>query len=353
MKHVLQTLARTLIAACLSVVVASCSGGDDGLSVLRTCGNGTVEAGEECDAGGVCSATGDRCRVSVASGCADNEVCVAADTSTCSSICNVPLCGDGLAQGGLEQCDTFDLRDATCGDFGRGDDPQGGPAGGLTCTDSCTLNPSACGGVFTPTSLTSATPTVTETPATQAPTATATNTPEPTATPTPPCNLPLLEPGERAEDPDNPGTFLGDPAGTDCSQDIEILDCAPDGGSAIVLVAFSAPPGPQATSITTLLSYQSDVVQMPGTGRVRDVADRIQEILDPDPFIFTPSDLDFAARVVLVNTTELPSDEIYVATFDTCDGAAGPDATSFACIVEGCSGAGGPIAGCTCSATLQ
>ncbi len=348
---------RLVVLAAAILALAACGGGDDGLRVLRTCGNGTVEAGEECDPGGVCSGSGSRCLVGGAGGCAENEICVAADSDLCSSICNVPMCGDGFAQGGREQCDRFDLRGSTCADFGRGADPEGGPAGGLACTNECVLDPAGCGGVFTPTPPASPTPpatataTATNTRSESDPTFTPTATSVPTATSTPPCNLPILEPGERAPDPIGTG-FIGDPEGTDCPQDIEVLECTPSSQMFTLMVAYEPPVGTSATSVTSLLSYQSDVVQIPGTGRAREVADRFEELRDPNPFVFTVSDLDFATRVVFVDTGNLPAGVLYQATFDICEGSGTPDASSFACIVEGCAGAGGSLAGCTCSVIL-
>lgn len=344
------------LALLLGVLVIAACGDDDSLQVLYTCGNGVVETGEQCDPGGLCSGSGARCLVG-SSGCPENEICVAADTDLCSSICTVPVCGDGFAQGGREQCDRFDLRGSTCGDFGRGANPEGGPAGGLVCTDECTLDPSGCGGPFTPTPPATATPPDTPTPtptntrSETDPTPTPEATSPPTATPTPPCNLPLLEPGERAPDPSGTG-FIGAPDGADCPQDIEIRDCSPTAERFTVTVSYSPPLGVAATSLTSLLSYRSDIVQIPGSGRVREVAERFEELRDPNPFVFTVSDLDFAARVVFVNTTTLDAGVLYQATFDVCAGAGTPTQEAFACIVEGCAGAGGPLGGCTCTVVL-
>jgi len=345
-----RTILTPLLAATL-FAVAACSSSDDDLRVLRTCGNGDVEEGEECDPGGACSGSGTRCLVGASGGCEDNEVCVALDTDLCSSICNVPMCGDGFAQGGREQCDRFDMRGATCADFGRGANPEGGPQGGLACDESCILDPSNCGAPFTPTPPASATPTDTNTPSESDPTATPTQTPPPTATSTPPCNLPILEPGERAPDPGGSG-FVGDAEGTDCPEDAVIRACTAGTDMVTVMVSYQPPIGTSATSITSLLSYRSDRVQIPGTGRVREVADRFEGLRDPAPFVFTVSDFDFATRVVFVDTQTLAPGVLYQATFDVCEAALPVDDETFACVVEGCAGTGGTISGCTCTVLL-
>ncbi len=333
-----------LFAVGLAVVLSACSGDDSGLTVLRTCGNGVVESGETCDPGGVCGRDGSRCIVGEQGSCAEGNSCLPADTDTCSSVCTRPICGDGLAQGGLEQCDTFDLREATCADFGRGDNPAGGPSGGLTCTDSCTLDPNDCGPPFTPTPTPNATPTIDLTPATEAPTATVTNTPLPTATPTPPCNLPILEPGEFYDDPDI--GIVGTVGGTDCPEDAEIFECTASGERYSVDVAFFAAVGTRPNSTTMLVGYRSDIIALGDRDREAAVD------IGPDAFIFTPRDLDYAVRLVWTGTsTPLIDPEgvpLVRLTFDVCDGADAPMLEDLACNVEGCSGAGGPINGCTC-----
>jgi hypothetical protein len=341
---------RQLLAVFLAIsVLQACSGGDDsGLSVLRTCGNGVVEEGETCDPGGVCNNDGSRCLVGQDGGCAENAICLPADTETCSSICNVPLCGDGLAQGGLEQCDTFDLRDATCADFGRDIDPEAGPLGGLACTDTCTLDPSGCGSVFTPTPAATPTFTVTNTPATQPPTPTITNTPTPTGTPTPPCNLPILEPGEFFDDPDI--GIVGDPDGTSCPEDAEVLACDPTTDQISFEVVFFGAVGTQPNSTTMLVGYRSDLVEL--GDRDRDAAVDI----GPDSFVFTTRDLDYAIRLVWTGTSSPLTDPAGVPlvelNFNLCDGADEPMLEDLACQVEGCSGVGGPIRGCACEVRL-
>lgn len=360
MRSTIQQLPRTTAAALVAAaaLLIGCSSDDSGLSVILTCGNGIVESGEQCDPGGRC-ADGTGCIVGMEGACASGS-CVAAESESCSSLCQLPVCGDGFAQGGLEQCDTFDLRDSTCGTFGRVPNPDFGPAGGLLCTDDCRLDAANCGASFTPTAtftltpLPSATPTVTNTFTTQPPTMLPTSTPPPTPTEGPACNLPILEPGEFAEDDQQQGSPWGQPeTGIDCSEtDIEIFACTPGSATVDVVVSFARPVGTTPTSVVTLLSYSSDIVSMPGDfANFRDTVPQFETLRDPAPFVFTVRDFDFASRVVFTETDpNNPIDgDLYMATFELCDGAAEPIEEDFACVIEGCSGVGGALAGCECN----
>ncbi len=337
---------RATLLTLLTAALAACSGDDNGLRVLSTCGNASLEGGEECDPGGFCSNDGTDCLVGVAAAC-QAGACVPKDTDACSSICTRPVCGDGLAQGGFEQCDGFDLRDTTCASFGRGDDPQGGPSGGLTCSRSCTLDASGCGGLFTPTPLPTATPTITNTPATQPPTPTITNTPMPTATPTPPCNLPIIEPGEFFDDPDN--GLVGTPDGTSCPQDAEILACDPNEERSSFEVVLLPPTGAVPTSASMLVGYRSDQINIGDRDR-----EAVQDI-GPSSTVFSFRDFDYAVRLAWAGTNPLDDDEgtaLVRLNFSLCSAAQLPDLSSVACSIEGCSGLGGPLDGCACELRL-
>ena len=325
----------------LAIMSLGCSGDDGGLRILSTCGNASLEAGEECDPGGTCN-DGSDCLVGIENACPAG-VCVPKDTEACSSICTRPVCGDGLAQGGLEQCDTFDLRNTSCADFGRAENPEGGPSGGLVCLDSCTLDASGCGGVFTPTPLPTSTPTNTVTPATQLPTPTVTNTPTATATPTPPCNLPIIEPGEFFDDPEN--GIVGTPDGTECPEDAEVLTCEPSEERASFDVLLLPPLGGVPTSTSMLVGYRSDQVNIGDRDR-----DALEDI-GPSSTVFSFRDFDYAVRLVWTGTNPLDDAEgtpLVRINFALCTDATLPDLTSVACSIEGCSGLGGPLEGCAC-----
>jgi hypothetical protein len=127
-----------------------------------TCGNGAVEAGEECDDGAENSDTrAGACRTSCTNaGCGDGvidaeedcdgarlgdatctdvalgtvgELACAADCSYDTSSCS--LCGNGVRDAG-EACEGSDVGAASCADEGRD--------GGVACTPACTLDFGAC-----------------------------------------------------------------------------------------------------------------------------------------------------------------------------------------------------------------
>ncbi len=81
-------------------------------STPGTCGDGVVDADEDCDDMN-----------------ADN-------TDACLDTCVAASCGDGFVQAGVEDCEGT-VGDATCEALGE-------PGGGITCDDACTLDASTC-----------------------------------------------------------------------------------------------------------------------------------------------------------------------------------------------------------------
>ena len=92
----------------------------------QDCGNGILQADEECDDGN--PQAGDGCSGS----------CAIESGWTCAGVPSLcaPVCGDGMAVGD-EPCDGSDLNGRTCADLGY--------AGGqLSCSSSCVLDAGAC-----------------------------------------------------------------------------------------------------------------------------------------------------------------------------------------------------------------
>jgi hypothetical protein len=115
-------------------------------------------------------------------------------------------------------------------------------------------------------------------------------------------------------------------------------------------VQFHGALGTIPTTATTLLGYRSNRVSIPGTGNATSVRQRLTY---PAPLPNTASfnDLDYAIRVIVGRTAGLTNGLLYSVKFDTCQGAPAVTAANFGCTMEACAGAGGPIAGCTCTVT--
>jgi len=143
---------------------------------MPSCGDGVVDAGEECDDGNgvdgdACTNTclnaicgdgvvyegveacddgngidGDECtNACAAAACGDGVVYEGVeecddgndvDNDECSNACVAAACGDGVLNG-VEQCEGADLGGETCMSLGYF-------TGDLACTDTCTLDQAAC-----------------------------------------------------------------------------------------------------------------------------------------------------------------------------------------------------------------
>jgi cysteine-rich repeat protein len=152
MRHRSSMLVATVgLAAVLQL--AGC-GDNDNKTSFDNCGNGTIDAGEQCDDGNT------------------------SDGDDCLSTCRDASCGDGFLNLGGEECDGNNLGGETCGSLGEG-------SGTLACATTCTFDTAGCGTGPNPTpTQTPDGPTPTPTPA--GPTATDGGpTPTPTSTPPP------------------------------------------------------------------------------------------------------------------------------------------------------------------------
>ncbi len=199
----------------------------------------------------------------------------------------------------------------------------------------------------TPTMTQAVTPTVTST---QLPTSTPGGpTATPTATQTPGienCGNGFLESGEFYDDSDV--GLLGDLDGSECPADAQVLPCTVL-GSVSVRVDLIPAVATQPTAATILVGYKSDLASLPAAKGTSTIA-RVTWP-PPLPFIRNATDFNYALRAVTVRTDgPIDTDQpMFTINFDACSGQPLPDpATEFGCIVEGCSGQGGPIEGCTC-----
>jgi cysteine-rich repeat protein len=290
-----------MVGLLLALVVAACGGTTQDLT---RCGNGRIDAGEQCDDG--------------------NTV----DTDACTAVCQRARCGDGAVEQGVELCDGGNIGlSVTCDSLGFSNGSSRQP----NCNETCTgYDLSMCGPAYTPTPVV---PTVTVT-------ATRTNSPtaSPTATLKPEsCGDGLLEPGETC---------------SACPADCEPAACAPSGTTSTFSIAISG--SRQASDVAVQLAYRSAVIGIPGSGNDVSVRQRVR-FAPPVPSSFTVADLDFAVDIGSLRAAGLPSAPSPFATarFDDCSGAPAPTVEDLSCVVERCSDAAGAIAGCACVVTPE
>lgn len=298
--------------------LAGCGGGN-AENPFALCGNGHLDAGEQCDDGNLI------------------------DKDDCLSTCVLASCNDPFGT-----CNGSDLRGLTCASYSQVDAP------GLSCKPNCRLDLSGCGATFTPT-----------------PTATATATPTPPAPP--PCGDGLLDQGQRCAG----GTNCLD---TGLLQDDNTTPCCPVAGALnsgeyctvcaadcvvptpplavtagpTVVVNFSLPADQTATATTVLIGYRTTLVSLPGSGTAGSVGTRIKN--KPANTGLSYSDLDYALRVRMTRGTAFNPGKLFTISFDAIEGTPNPAATDFSCTVEACENGTGDVvavvAGCTCTVDL-
>lgn len=167
--------------------------------------------------------------------------------------------------------------------------------------------------------------------------------PSPTGATVESCGNGFLEPGEFVDDPVN--GLIGDLNGVACPADAQVLACEPR--ESFTFDVFLVPPlGTDPNSLTSVIGYRSNRASIPGTGTAG-----LQRVTfpNPQPFVRSARDFDYAIRVVGIRTGSFPDGPAFSIRFDGCVGQPNPTAGDMACTVEGCAGAGGGINGCLCS----
>jgi len=302
-----------LIATLSLLALFWACGGTTTPNPFQLCGNGVINPPEQCDDGDMNS-----------------------DFGACLTTCKIAYCGDGFIYAAKEQCDL--------NNFGFPDprDPQtckklGFDGGTLLCTADCHFDTSGCGAPVTPGA-----------------TAVETSTPPSTTTPTPStnCGDGLIENGETC---------------AQCPADCIVHPCTPSASHATYTVNFAPPEGQDASSVSLLVVYRSNVLSIPGSGfgsclgnsdmactKDSDCADgqcihpRSSIKNTPPSAIVSVNDLNYAVRVVVTRST-IPVGPLFTVDFDTCTGAPPATASDVSCSVEGCATGFGPLDGCTCA----
>jgi len=287
----------------LVLLVTSLAGcGDNGPTSFEDCGNGVLDAGEECDDG---------------PGLAHSN-----DADGCLSTCKLARCGDGFVNQGVEDCDLNNLGICssegmcTCKSLDRDE-------GQLRCFADCSFDISGCGPPL---------PTRTVTP-------TASATPTITSTPTPlsgECGNSTIDGDETCDD--------GNRSDNDeCPSDCRILPCAATSTRVATTAVLSYPGATLPRSLTVLLSYPDGTVDLPDGGERARITARGGAALTLE------ADFQHALRVRLNRIQGLQAGDIFSVSFDACEGAPPPAASAFQCTVLGCDN----VAECSCSVVLR
>jgi hypothetical protein len=290
--------------------------------------------------------------------CSSVGTCVASDTDSCTSICTLPRCGDGVVNVGLEQCDGFNLAGATCADLLLGN-------GRLECDESCLFDTSECGPPFTPTN-TPLPPTATPTPTNTLDPSITPDTPTPTATPiataTPTmgsCGNFLLDANEyTVVDVEIFGQSqmveIGNLEGLECLEDGIPAACTASSETITVSYELVQPLGFAVDTFQGLISYRTDLVSFPTSGILPpSIINERFIIPDPPPSALSGTGLIVATRAVIGRSEPFADGIAFSIVFDICEGAPTPTINDFDCFVESCAGSGTPNQNCGCFIVIE
>ena len=153
----------------------------------------------------------------------------------------------------------------------------------------------------------------------------------------------------KGETCDDGNTLDGDACPANC----RIRACTASGTHLLADVQFSPPAGVDLAGLTVFVRYPDGVVRIPGMANDSSVANSILNL--PENGFSTPNDLDYALRVVIFtpDSSALTPGRLFTIQFDTCTGAAAPQAGDFRCIVESAADTNNdPVNGATCTVAL-
>jgi hypothetical protein len=132
-----------------------------------------------------------------------------------------------------------------------------------------------------------------------------------------------------------------------CPADCRVPSCPGSGEKVTFDVRLAVPFGDDATSVTTLISYDGGLTRFPGSGLTPEAQKGIQN--RPKGASTYANAFGSAVRVVQTKNDGLPSGAIYSVVLDRCKDAREATAADLTCAVEGCAGKFGLIDGCSCS----
>ncbi len=130
-----------------------------------------------------------------------------------------------------------------------------------------------------------------------------------------------------------------------CAEDCKPRACTPAGRHKVA-VALQSHPAWEPTAATIHLSYRTDKLSLPGTGKDKSVVERVD--FGESSSINAVFDVDHSLRVVRADAKRIPVPMV-VVEFDGCEGASPPSVDDLDCVVEGCAHVGGVLKdGCFC-----
>jgi cysteine-rich repeat protein len=165
--------------------------------------------------------------------------------------------------------------------------------------------------------------------------------------PTGVCGNGIIEPGETCDDGNTENDTGVGPADF-CPFDCQIGPCTAAGKRNVTVSFSSATP---LLGMTIVLTYESTKVQIPGQSA--DAA--VQARISSPSFSFTPNDLNYALRNVLLDPTfgGISSGPAFTVQFDTCEGSGSLSAADFSCKVAEASNVNLQPVTATCSVTVN
>jgi cysteine-rich repeat protein len=159
------------------------------------------------------------------------------------------------------------------------------------------------------------------------------------------CGNGAQEPGETCDDGN---TSNNDPCPADCVIDA----CAQTTPTRQVRVNFDAPPAQTVAGMTVLLDYPEGKVIVPGSGGHPPSGSVPVTVITglPAGAVGNINDFEHVFREVVASGSGFPEGQLFVANFESCQGATAPSAGEFTCTVLDASDAFGlDVVGVTCT----
>lgn len=145
---------------------------------------------------------------------------------------------------------------------------------------------------------------------------------------------PCISAPPKVESTKRNGLFEDGESCAGCLADCVVGPCnAPGAPTQPFRVDFMPPPFQTASSITVLLGYRDTKVSIPGNANDGTVGGRI--LMRQSGATVTPTDLNYALRVVYSRAGGINPGRVFVLSLDTCSGQAPATVADFTCIIEG------------------